>query len=69
MSLALRGNNMAYFSTSQTQTPEAQLKSALQNIELWEELDTGGEYLISGFCKHQIEQALELLSAEKENKS
>ena len=54
---------MGYFSTciEKEKSVEGQLKSALANIELWEELDNGGEYLISGFVKHQIEDALEAL--------
>lgn len=54
---------MGYFSTcvEKEKSVEGQLKSALVNIELWEELDDGGEYLISGFVKHQIEDALEAL--------
>jgi len=49
---------MGYFSTSHDPSPESQLISALKNIELWEELECGGEYLISGFVKCQIQDAL-----------
>lgn len=54
---------MGYFSTciEKEKSVEGQLKSALSNIELWEELSEGGEYLISGFVKSQIEDALEAL--------
>lgn len=54
---------MGYFSmcNEKQKSVEGQLKSALSNIELWEEMDQGGEYLISGFVKSQIENALEAL--------
>lgn len=54
---------MGYFSmcSEKQKSVEGQLKSALENIALWEELDEGGEYLISGFVKSQIEDALEAL--------
>lgn len=54
---------MGYFSTcvEKEKSVEGQLKSALANIELWEELHKGGEYLISGFVRNQIEDALEAL--------
>jgi len=58
---------MGYFSTSNDPSPEAQLASALKNIELWEELETGGEYLISGFVKSQIQDALNKLMTDKHN--
>lgn len=54
---------MGYFSmcNEKQKSVEGQLTSALSNIELWEDLDTGGEYLISGFVKSQIEDALKAL--------
>lgn len=54
---------MGYFSmcNEKQKSVEDQLKSALENILLWEEMDNGGEYLISGFVRHQIEAALEAL--------
>lgn len=54
---------MGYFSmcNEKQKSVEGQLKSALENISMWEELDAGGEYLISGFVKSQIEYALEAL--------
>lgn len=51
---------MGYFVLSVKDTVEDKLQAALKNIELWEELDEGGEYLISGFVKTLIEDALEL---------
>lgn len=51
---------MGYFALSIKDTVEDKLKAALKNIELWEELDEGGEYLISGFVKTLIEDALEI---------
>lgn len=55
---------MGYFSmcNEKEKSVEGQLKSALENISMWEEMDEGGEYLISGFVKCQIEEALEALS-------
>lgn len=55
---------MGYFNvcTEKEKSVEGQLKSALANIELWEDMKDGGEYLISGFVKHQIEDALEALN-------
>ena len=55
---------MGYFSmcNEKEKSVEGQLKSALENISMWEEMDEGGEYLISGFVKAQIEHALEALS-------
>ena len=54
---------MGYFSmcNEKQKSVEGQLKSALENISMWEEMDVGGEYLISGFVKGQIECALEAL--------
>lgn len=54
---------MGYFSmcNEKQKSVEGQLKSALANIELWEEMAAGGEYLISGFVKSQIGDALEAL--------
>lgn len=51
---------MGYFSmcNEKQKSVEGQLKSALNNIEMWEEMTEGGEYLISGFVKSQIEYAL-----------
>lgn len=51
---------MGYFVLSVKDTVEDKLEAALKNIELWEELDEGGEYLISGFVKTMIQDALEL---------
>ena len=51
---------MGYFALSVKDTVEDKLEAALKNIELWEELDEGGEYLISGFLKTLIQDALEL---------
>ena len=51
---------MGYFVLSLKDTVEDKLQAALKNIELWEELDEGGEYLISGFVKTLIQDALEL---------
>ena len=51
---------MGYFALSIKDTVEDKLETALKNIELWEELDQGGEYLISGFVKTLIQDALEL---------
>lgn len=51
---------MGYFALSVKDTVEDKLEAALKNIELWEELDQGGEYLISGFVKTLIQDALEL---------
>lgn len=55
---------MGYFSmcNEKEKSVEGQLKSALENISMWEEMAEGGEYLISGFVKSQIEEALEALS-------
>lgn len=50
---------MGYFALSRKDTVEDKLEAALKNIELWEELDSGGEYLISGFVKTLIQDALE----------
>lgn len=54
---------MGYFSmcNEKQKSVEGQLKSALNNIEMWEEMTEGGEYLISGFVKSQIEYALRAL--------
>lgn len=54
---------MGFFSmcNEKEKSVEGQLKSALENISMWEEMDEGGEYLISGFVKSQIEEALEAL--------
>jgi hypothetical protein len=54
---------MGYFDTctEKETSVEGQLKSALINIKLWGEMKDGGEYLISGFVKHRIEEALEAL--------
>lgn len=54
---------MGYFSmcNEKQKSVEGQLKSALENISMWEEMDNGGEYLISGFVRHQIESALDAL--------
>lgn len=54
---------MGYFSmcNEKEKSVEGQLKSALENISMWEEMDKGGEYLISGFVKSQIGFALEAL--------
>lgn len=54
---------MGYFSmcNEKQKSVEGQLKSALENISMWEEMTEGGEYLISGFVKSQIEFALEAL--------
>ena len=55
---------MGYFNIcTEDKSAEGQSKAALSNIELWEELDSGGEYLISGFAKHQITNALDLLES------
>lgn len=51
---------MGYFVLSLKDTVEDKLEAALKNIELWEDLDNGGEYLISGFVKTLIQDALEL---------
>ena len=51
---------MGYFVLSLKDTVEDKLEAALKNIELWEEQDSGGEYLISGFVKTLIQDALEL---------
>lgn len=51
---------MGYFALSLKDTVEDKLEAALKNIELWEDLDDGGEYLISGFVKTLIQNALEL---------
>lgn len=51
---------MGYFALSVKDTVEDKLEAALANIKLWEELDEGGEYLISGFVKTLIQDALEL---------
>lgn len=51
---------MGYFVLSLKDTVEDKLQTALKNIQLWEELDQGGEYLISGFVKTLIQDALEL---------
>ena len=51
---------MGYFVLSLKDTVEDKLEAALKNIDLWEELDSGGEYLISGFVKTLIQDALEL---------
>ena len=51
---------MGQFIVSVKDTVEDKLEAALKNIELWEELDDGGEYLISGFVKTLIQDALEL---------
>ena len=51
---------MGYFVLSLKDTVEDKLQAALKNIEVWEELDEGGEYLISGFVKTLIQDALEL---------
>ena len=51
---------MGYFVLSLKDTVEDKLEVALKNINLWEELDNGGEYLISGFVKTLIQDALEL---------
>lgn len=51
---------MGYFALSVKDTVEDKLQAALKNIEIWEELDEGGEYLISGFVKTLIQDALEL---------
>lgn len=58
---------MGYFALSVKDTVEDKLEAALKNIELWEELDEGGEYLISGFVKTLIQDAL-ALNKEKESK-
>lgn len=58
---------MGYFVLSLKDTIEDKLEAALKNIELWEELDEGGEYLISGFVKTLIQDALEL-NKDKESK-
>lgn len=54
---------MGYFSmcNEKQKSVEGQLKSALENISMWEDMKDGGEYLISGFVKGQIEFALEAL--------
>lgn len=54
---------MGYFTMclEKEKSVEGQLKSALDNIELWEQADFGCEYLISGFVKGQIKDALEAL--------
>ena len=51
---------MGYFALSLKDTVEDKLEAALKNIELWEDLDNDGEYLISGFVKTLIQDALEL---------
>ena len=51
---------MGQFIVSVKDTVEDKLEAALKNIELWEDLDNGGEYLISGFVKTLIQDALEL---------
>lgn len=51
---------MGYFVLSLKDTVEDKLQVALANIVLWEELEEGGEYLISGFVKTLIQDALEL---------
>ena len=55
---------MGYFSmcNEKEKSVEGQLMSALENISMWEEMDEGGEYLISGFVKSQIEEALQALN-------
>lgn len=55
---------MGYFSVcnEKEKSVEGRLKSALENISMWEDMDEGGEYLISGFVKSQIEFALEALT-------
>lgn len=58
---------MGYFVLSTKDTVEDKLNTALANIVLWEELDEGGEYLISGFVKTLIQDALELQQREKKN--
>lgn len=55
---------MGYFVLSVKHTVEDKLEAALANIKLWEELDEGGEYLISGFVKTLIQDALELSKAK-----
>lgn len=55
---------VGYFNIPKDDSVESQLKSALTNIKLWETLDHGGEYLISGFVKTQIEKALSILEKE-----
>lgn len=57
---------MGYFSVDKEPGVEGELQAALKNIELWEEMDFGGEYLISGFVKAQIQNAISLLSSEGE---
>lgn len=51
---------MGYFVLSMEDTVKDKLETALLNIELWERLEEGGEYLIRGFVKTLIQQALEL---------
>lgn len=53
---------MGYFALQEDNTAKALLEAALCNIDLWEEMEDGGEYLISGFVKTQIEEALKLIN-------
>lgn len=60
---------MGYFALSTKDTVEDKLEAALANIKLWEDLDQGGEYLISGLVKTLIQDALELNRPKTESKT